>query len=244
MSCSTGSTSTSPARTTHTAARATTWPPRRCRSSAARATFASIPSTCFGPLGFGDVPLTNASSGASLTARELGILAQWISNRGSYGDLEFISPKTFEKLMPENLSKHYPGMTAEEAAWESTGSGTPARIRRRAEAGTTLQRQHRGARGVQRLHLPDRSRSRFDHRPGPQDAAVRGQANGRRRCTRRWRTAWRGLRRSETGRPLPGSRPARERRGEQLAKVSLPEVRRRVTPVGKQTYSADVEPVK
>jgi CubicO group peptidase (beta-lactamase class C family) len=68
----------------------------------------------FDPLGFGDVPLTNASAGASLTARELGILAQWISNRGCYGDLEFISPKTFAKLMPENLSKRYPGMKADE----------------------------------------------------------------------------------------------------------------------------------
>jgi CubicO group peptidase (beta-lactamase class C family) len=68
----------------------------------------------FEPLGFGDVPLTNASSGASLTARELGIMAQWISNRGSYRELEFISPATFEKLMPENLSKRYPALKAEE----------------------------------------------------------------------------------------------------------------------------------
>ena len=34
---------------------------------------------------------------------ELGILAQWIANRGSYGDLEFISPRTFDQLLPEVL---------------------------------------------------------------------------------------------------------------------------------------------
>jgi CubicO group peptidase (beta-lactamase class C family) len=68
----------------------------------------------FGPLGFGDVILTNGSSGAWLTARELGIMAQWIANRGSYGEMEFVSPATFEKMMPENPRKRYPGVKGED----------------------------------------------------------------------------------------------------------------------------------
>lgn len=57
----------------------------------------------FRPLNFGDVPIGNASSEGHFTALELGILAQWIANRGSYGDLEFISPRTFDRLLPEML---------------------------------------------------------------------------------------------------------------------------------------------
>ena len=58
----------------------------------------------FEPLGFGDVPLGNASSDGEFTAMELGILAQWIANRGSYGDQEFISPATFEQLLPQPIN--------------------------------------------------------------------------------------------------------------------------------------------
>jgi len=62
------------------------------------------------PLGMDDVPMENASAGARFTARELGILAQWLVNRGSYGTLEFISPATFETLLPEPLNRRYPGI--------------------------------------------------------------------------------------------------------------------------------------
>jgi CubicO group peptidase (beta-lactamase class C family) len=58
----------------------------------------------FRPLKFGDVPIGNASADGHFTAMELGILAQWVANRGSYGDLEFISPRTFARLMPEPVS--------------------------------------------------------------------------------------------------------------------------------------------
>jgi CubicO group peptidase (beta-lactamase class C family) len=68
----------------------------------------------FGPLGLGDVPVGLASSGMRFTARELGVLAQWLANRGSYGDREFIRPATFETLLPEPLDRHFPGVTAEE----------------------------------------------------------------------------------------------------------------------------------
>lgn len=68
----------------------------------------------FQPLKFGDVPMGNASSGGEFTAWELGVLAQWIANRGSYGDLEFISPHTFERLLPEPVRVSTPGAVREE----------------------------------------------------------------------------------------------------------------------------------
>jgi CubicO group peptidase (beta-lactamase class C family) len=58
----------------------------------------------FEPLGFGDVRLGNASSDGEFTAIELGILAQWVANRGSYGDQEFISPATFDQLLPQPIN--------------------------------------------------------------------------------------------------------------------------------------------
>jgi CubicO group peptidase (beta-lactamase class C family) len=57
----------------------------------------------FRPLGFGDVPIGNASSDGEFTAMELGILAQWVANRGSYGEREFIAAETFHQLLPEPL---------------------------------------------------------------------------------------------------------------------------------------------
>jgi CubicO group peptidase (beta-lactamase class C family) len=57
----------------------------------------------FRALNFGDVPIGNASSDGHFTAMELAILGQLIANRGSYGDLEFISPRTFNLLLPEPL---------------------------------------------------------------------------------------------------------------------------------------------
>jgi CubicO group peptidase (beta-lactamase class C family) len=57
----------------------------------------------FEPLGFGDVVLGNASSAGEFTARELAILGQWMVNRGSYGDRQFVSSDTFEELMPKPL---------------------------------------------------------------------------------------------------------------------------------------------
>ena len=68
----------------------------------------------FQPLGFGDVPMGNASSGGEFTAWELGVLAQWIANRGSYGDSEFISQDTFDRLLPEPLRVSSPGPVREE----------------------------------------------------------------------------------------------------------------------------------
>jgi CubicO group peptidase (beta-lactamase class C family) len=57
----------------------------------------------FRPLGFGDVVMGNASSDGEFTAMELGVLAQWVANGGSYGDLEFVSPQTLEQFLPRPL---------------------------------------------------------------------------------------------------------------------------------------------
>jgi hypothetical protein len=38
----------------------------------------------------------------------LAKIGQLLLNKGSYGELEFFSPQTFEKLLPELLDKYYP----------------------------------------------------------------------------------------------------------------------------------------
>jgi CubicO group peptidase (beta-lactamase class C family) len=59
----------------------------------------------FEPLGLGDVVMGNASSDGEFTAMELAIIGQWLANRGSYGELEYISPQTFEELLPKEMSR-------------------------------------------------------------------------------------------------------------------------------------------
>jgi CubicO group peptidase (beta-lactamase class C family) len=68
----------------------------------------------FRPLGFGDAPIGNASSDGQFTAMELGILAQLVANRGSYGEFEYISSETFERLLPEPLRVVERSLTEEE----------------------------------------------------------------------------------------------------------------------------------
>lgn len=68
----------------------------------------------FQPLGLRDAQMRNASSGGEFTAMELGVLAQWMAHRGSYGLWEFIRPETFEQLLPRPLHIADPGNTTEE----------------------------------------------------------------------------------------------------------------------------------
>ncbi|MCB9925410.1 MAG: beta-lactamase family protein [Planctomycetaceae bacterium] len=68
----------------------------------------------FRPLEFGHVRMGNASSAGEFTAMELGVLAQWVANRGSYGPWEFIRSATFERLLPQPLHVADHGYTAEE----------------------------------------------------------------------------------------------------------------------------------
>jgi CubicO group peptidase (beta-lactamase class C family) len=46
--------------------------------------------------------------GCHSTAFDLAKIGQLLLNKGSYGELEFFSPQTFEKLLPELLDKYYP----------------------------------------------------------------------------------------------------------------------------------------
>ena len=142
----------------------------------------------FEPLGFGDVPLENASSGASLTACELGILAQWISNRGSYGDLEFISPKTFEKLMPQDLSKRYPATKAEEDGvgihWLRHTRPNPKKGEKPEQLFSANTVGHGALSGS--IILIDLDRDLIIVQGAR--IVVREQVNGQRKCTRRYRT--------------------------------------------------------
>ncbi len=65
------------------------------------------------PLGIQNVQMDDLAYGAKPTAFELGILAQWLANHGSYGDKQFISEETFQKLLPTNLSRYFKGIDVE-----------------------------------------------------------------------------------------------------------------------------------
>lgn len=84
----------------------------------------------FQPLGLEHVLITDANAGAHLTAQELGALAQWVLNRGSYGDLEFISPQTFDRLLPVPVKATKKGYGDDEGIgmhWNRTvKAGAPA----------------------------------------------------------------------------------------------------------------------
>jgi len=47
------------------------------------------------------------------TAWDLAVIGQLLLNRGSYGEKQFFSKETFEKLLPEPLNKYYPGIDVE-----------------------------------------------------------------------------------------------------------------------------------
>jgi CubicO group peptidase (beta-lactamase class C family) len=67
----------------------------------------------YGPLGIEDVHMSVLASSARLSAFDLAKFGQLLANRGSYGDMEFLSEDTFEKLLPRNLSEFYPGLDIE-----------------------------------------------------------------------------------------------------------------------------------
>jgi CubicO group peptidase (beta-lactamase class C family) len=65
------------------------------------------------PLGMDHARIEDASAGAHFCALDLAKIAQWLVNRGSYGDHQFVSEQTFQQLLPEDLSHRYPGVTRE-----------------------------------------------------------------------------------------------------------------------------------
>ncbi len=62
------------------------------------------------PMGIADVPMSDMAYSAEMTSYELGMVAQLLANHGSYGDKEFMSEETWLKMIPEQLSKYYPGV--------------------------------------------------------------------------------------------------------------------------------------
>lgn len=86
----------------------------------------------FAPLGLGDIPVRSLSAGAQPTAWELGVLAQWVANRGSYGDLEFVSEETFARMLPRDYAELYPGVDVR--GEPPYGLGLGAKTDRRAPA--------------------------------------------------------------------------------------------------------------
>lgn len=62
----------------------------------------------FHPMGMRDVPLYDCASSTQLSAIELAQLSQIILNGGSYGELDFYSPATRDKLLPQPIEKWYP----------------------------------------------------------------------------------------------------------------------------------------
>lgn len=67
----------------------------------------------FAPLGIPDARIDGMGSGFRPTAWELSVLAQWLCNRGSYGDKEFILRETFDLWLPEPVGNRCPGVTEE-----------------------------------------------------------------------------------------------------------------------------------
>jgi len=51
--------------------------------------------------------------GCHSTAGDLAVIGQLLLNRGSYGELQFFSEETFEKILPQPLNKYYPGIEVE-----------------------------------------------------------------------------------------------------------------------------------
>jgi len=47
------------------------------------------------------------------TAWDLAVIGQLLLNRGTYGNSQFFSEETFEKILPEPLNKYYPGIDVE-----------------------------------------------------------------------------------------------------------------------------------
>jgi CubicO group peptidase (beta-lactamase class C family) len=70
----------------------------------------------FDPLGASQIRLSDLGFSAECTAEDLARIGQLILNRGSYGDLDFFSPATFEKMLPRKASEVCPELAVTD--WE------------------------------------------------------------------------------------------------------------------------------
>jgi len=65
----------------------------------------------FDPLGMKNTTLEeDLGFSCFSTAGDFAKFGQLLLNKGSYGELEFFSPRTFEKILPKPLSSYYPGI--------------------------------------------------------------------------------------------------------------------------------------
>jgi CubicO group peptidase (beta-lactamase class C family) len=68
----------------------------------------------FDPLGMSHTTLEeDLGFSCFSTAADFAKIGQLLLNQGAYGDLAFFSPKTFEQLLPQPLSRYYPGLDKE-----------------------------------------------------------------------------------------------------------------------------------
>ncbi len=68
----------------------------------------------FVPLGLTEIPpVFDLAFSGRLTARELGVIAQMMLNRGCYGDVQLMSEETAAKLLPVRLREFWPAVDVE-----------------------------------------------------------------------------------------------------------------------------------
>jgi CubicO group peptidase (beta-lactamase class C family) len=63
-----------------------------------------------GPLGCKNTMMDDLACATYSSAEDIARIAQLILNKGSYGDLEFYSPETYEKILPTDLNRYFPGV--------------------------------------------------------------------------------------------------------------------------------------
>jgi CubicO group peptidase (beta-lactamase class C family) len=64
----------------------------------------------FEPLGVKNTRIDDMACATTSSAEDIATMGQLLLNRGAYGDRQFFSPATFEKLLPRNLSAFYPDL--------------------------------------------------------------------------------------------------------------------------------------
>ncbi|MHC4478200.1 MAG: penicillin-binding transpeptidase domain-containing protein [Planctomycetota bacterium] len=62
----------------------------------------------FVPLGIRNTTMDDMAGMTTSSVEDIARIGQLLLNKGSYGNLEFFSPQTFEKLLPQPLNKFYP----------------------------------------------------------------------------------------------------------------------------------------
>jgi CubicO group peptidase (beta-lactamase class C family) len=68
----------------------------------------------FRPLGMEETPFFDLGFSAELSAADLAKIGQLMANRGAYGEYQFYSPATFEKILPRPLTDYFPALAHHE----------------------------------------------------------------------------------------------------------------------------------